>query len=177
MPFLILQTHTTMIPSCLIFFLRSLVQIKSHAQKVMKRMVAGENVFHRLEENCARLQFLVSEIHARFGLDPVQSVLSSSLHPSARHVSTNIPTIALHQRGSTVNKRRRLSSTTTNLVSVDDITSNQNQSSEGTAHILAASALCQLASPNETFFSTFRICESDHVRSDLDKSSNFPMAR
>jgi hypothetical protein len=30
---------------------RSLVQIKSHAQKVLKRLEAGENVFRRLEEN------------------------------------------------------------------------------------------------------------------------------
>ena len=30
---------------------RSLVQIKSHAQKVLKRLEAGENVFRRLDEN------------------------------------------------------------------------------------------------------------------------------
>ena len=33
------------------FYVRSLVQIKSHAQKVLKRLEAGENVFRRLEEN------------------------------------------------------------------------------------------------------------------------------
>jgi hypothetical protein len=31
--------------------LRSLVQIKSHAQKVLKRLELGEHVFRRLEEN------------------------------------------------------------------------------------------------------------------------------
>lgn len=38
---------------------RSLVQIKSHAQKVLKRMEAGENVFRRLEENYSLVDNLV----------------------------------------------------------------------------------------------------------------------
>eukprot|EP00934_Nitzschia_sp_Nitz4_P007546 Nitzschia sp. Nitz4//scaffold1_size375055//350823//351524//NITZ4_000339-RA/size375055-processed-gene-0.395-mRNA-1//1//CDS//3329541234//7536//frame0 len=38
---------------------RSLVQIKSHAQKVLKRIEAGENVFRRLEENCNIIDSLI----------------------------------------------------------------------------------------------------------------------
>eukprot|EP00527_Entomoneis_sp_CCMP2396_P001581 CAMPEP_0198145372 /NCGR_PEP_ID=MMETSP1443-20131203/23040_1 /TAXON_ID=186043 /ORGANISM="Entomoneis sp., Strain CCMP2396" /LENGTH=187 /DNA_ID=CAMNT_0043809001 /DNA_START=71 /DNA_END=634 /DNA_ORIENTATION=+ len=49
---------------------RSLVQIKSHAQKVLKRLDAGENVFRRLHENVKRTDALVSSIHIRYGIDP-----------------------------------------------------------------------------------------------------------
>lgn len=38
---------------------RSLVQIKSHAQKVLKRLEAGENVFRRLEENLNLIDTLI----------------------------------------------------------------------------------------------------------------------
>jgi hypothetical protein len=47
---------------------RSLVQIKSHAQKVLKRIESGENVFRRLEENSLRTDALVAEIHADLGI-------------------------------------------------------------------------------------------------------------
>ena len=38
---------------------RSLVQIKSHAQKVLKRQQAGENIFRRLDENYGEIDNLV----------------------------------------------------------------------------------------------------------------------
>lgn len=44
---------------------RSLVQIKSHAQKVLKRVDAGENVFQRLEDNRELLKTLVEEANRR----------------------------------------------------------------------------------------------------------------
>lgn len=40
---------------------RSLVQIKSHAQKVLKRLQAGENVFRRLEENYNIIEPLIAQ--------------------------------------------------------------------------------------------------------------------
>ncbi|KAL7576305.1 hypothetical protein ACA910_018126 [Epithemia clementina (nom. ined.)] len=48
---------------------RSLVQIKSHAQKVLKRLESGENVFRRLHENVGRTDTLVQAIHSKYGLD------------------------------------------------------------------------------------------------------------
>jgi hypothetical protein len=45
--------------SCFFIQNRSLVQIKSHAQKVLKRLEAGENVFRRLEENSAIVDSLI----------------------------------------------------------------------------------------------------------------------
>mmetsp|Transcript_19160 Transcript_19160/g.36275 ORF Transcript_19160/g.36275 Transcript_19160/m.36275 type:complete len:213 (-) Transcript_19160:67-705(-) len=42
---------------------RSLVQIKSHAQKVIKRFDNGEDVFLRLDENMIRTEAAVAQIH------------------------------------------------------------------------------------------------------------------
>merc|ERR1711865_486008 len=44
---------------------RSLVQIKSHAQKVLKRQQAGENIFHRLEESYDKIDYLVVQAARR----------------------------------------------------------------------------------------------------------------
>jgi hypothetical protein len=38
---------------------RSLVQIKSHGQKVFKRLEKGENVFRKMEEHCGTLTGLI----------------------------------------------------------------------------------------------------------------------
>ena len=51
-------------------YYRSLVQIKSHAQKVLKRLDAGEDVFRSLHENVNHTDALVSSIHMRYGIDP-----------------------------------------------------------------------------------------------------------
>lgn len=56
---------------------RSLVQIKSHAQKVLKRQDSGEDIFHRLEDNKARADLLVSRAHARLGGEPSASNLTT----------------------------------------------------------------------------------------------------
>ena len=45
------------------------MQIKSHAQKVLKRLESGENVFRRLHENVRRTDALVQAIHCKYGLD------------------------------------------------------------------------------------------------------------
>lgn len=44
---------------------RSLVQIKSHAQKVLKRLEAGENVFRRLDENRNVVDSLIVQVAKR----------------------------------------------------------------------------------------------------------------
>jgi hypothetical protein len=52
-------------------FFSSLIQIKSHAQKVLKRQdEAGENIFRRLDDNRARMNDLVASIHAQLGCEP-----------------------------------------------------------------------------------------------------------
>ena len=47
--------------------LSSLIQIKSHAQKVLK---SDEDVFRRLDEHKARLDILLARAHARLGGEP-----------------------------------------------------------------------------------------------------------
>jgi hypothetical protein len=60
----------------------SLVQIKSHAQKVLKRQDEGDNIFRRLEENSDRTEQLVMEAHARMGGEPPSLAAST---PSRRY--------------------------------------------------------------------------------------------
>jgi hypothetical protein len=120
------------------------VQIKSHAQKVLKRIHSGENVFLRLEENISRLYTLVNQIHETLGLDPPTAVLQPSTF--SQNINDNIRK----------NKLEVNNKTTTSDVA-DDGAANDTKprkrartkgksSKEGTEH-LAASALCQLAGP------------------------------
>jgi hypothetical protein len=76
-------------PSLLISYLpsqhSSLVQIKSHAQKVLKREDEGDNIFRRLEENSDRTEQLVNEAHARMGGEPPSLAASP---PSRRYAGS-----------------------------------------------------------------------------------------
>lgn len=53
------------------------MQIKSHAQKVLKRVDAGENVFQRLEDNRERLKVLVDEANRRIEAEEAKSMQNS----------------------------------------------------------------------------------------------------
>jgi hypothetical protein len=61
---------------------RSLVQIKSHAQKVLKRLDAGENVFQMLEDNRERLEVLLAEAHDR--IQETEAVMGKCKTPKRR---------------------------------------------------------------------------------------------
>lgn len=128
---------------------RSLVQIKSHAQKVLKRLEAGENVFRRLEENYSVVDSLIVQAAKQ------RDTLSSSAEPKTL---------------SAVAKRKRYSkkspSPTSGLIEQDGttITADDSQqtlvsppdpkSADGTVEtgdsgrgaVIAAAALCQLSS-------------------------------
>ena len=99
-------------------------------------------MFHRLEENCARLHLLVSRIHHAFGLDPVpvQSFISSSNFSIQARTSKVDKVLVTGNR-----KRIAKSQRSTVRPSAKD-----NTTSDGTEHIMAASALCQLALPEES---------------------------
>ena len=62
---------------------RSLVQIKSHAQKVMKHLGAGENVFRQLSENRERLRILVAAANER-----IRQMEEENAKHKGRHQST-----------------------------------------------------------------------------------------
>ena len=121
-------------------FCRSLVQIKSHAQKVLKRLSSGENVFLRIEENISRLFTLVNQIHETLGLDPPSSLLQPStfslnIAESPRKTKNDesknagSAEVSLDEDGNDSKPKKR---------------ARTKASKDGTEH-LAASALCQLA--------------------------------
>lgn len=97
------------------------MQIKSHAQKVLKRLSEGEHVFRRLEENGARLHVLLSSFNET--LDP--TIVSGN----------TMGAISFPIQSPTTNRRKRRK--------IDQV----NSPLDGREHIIAASALCQLAAP------------------------------
>jgi hypothetical protein len=120
-----------------------LVQIKSHAQKVLKRISSGENVFRRLEENVSRLHVLVTQIHSQLNLEPPTVLLQ--------------PTTFLSYSGlgdvMTADKKKKAVEVNENEEGADALQrkrprNNEKASKNGTEHI-AASALCQLAGPED----------------------------
>lgn len=130
----------------------SLIQIKSHAQKVLKRQEAGDNIFRRLEEHCARLHALLCDAHARLGLEPPTVADVTSKATASDGGRTMQPALG---------KRRRQSSTNTHqqhdnpAAAADKQQPPQEQQQQppkkkgATEHIMAASALCQLAGPED----------------------------
>ena len=68
----------------LVYIDRSLVQIKSHAQKVLKRLDAGENVFRRLDDNRDRVKLLVAEANSRIHEEQVAKAQAMDLKELAK---------------------------------------------------------------------------------------------
>jgi hypothetical protein len=112
------------------------VQIKSHAQKVLKRLDVGENVFRRLEDNSQRLEILVVKIHDQLGLESLPLNTSSS------------PSSLKEQQQLKQQTRRRPKEQEQEDGGAEHIRpKEQDQEDGGAEHIIAASALCQLAAP------------------------------
>lgn len=126
---------------------RSLVQIKSHAQKVLKRQEAGENIFRRLEENINEIDNLV--------------VQAARQRDALRQAGINVNTPTGKGRKSaakSVAKKKRMTDLTTttpesisrdvpesvyHVSSSNPTTVPMYQSSDSS--VLAAAALCQLS--------------------------------
>lgn len=100
---------------------RSLVQIKSHGQKVLKRLSEGENVFRRLEENSARLYGLLAKMGESMDYQVISNMLEQSDLESWK-----------------TNSRRKRKAD-----EMGQVTSEVS----GREQIIAASALCALAGP------------------------------
>jgi hypothetical protein len=149
----VLRTDTM---NALIDFLlsfRSLVQIKSHAQKVLKRINSGENVFRRLEENVSRLHVLVTQIHSQLNLEP-PTVL---LQPTTFLSYSGLGDLGTGNASSVVvaSDKKNKAAETKDDDEADAAqrkrprnNNNNKPSKNGTEHI-AASALCQLAGPED----------------------------
>ena len=121
-----------------------MVQIKSHAQKVLKHINNGENVFRRLEENVSRLHVLVTQVHSQLNLDPPTVLLQPTTFLSYSGLGDLVDAPADKKKkaedanddtGEDESQRKRPRN-------------NDKPSKNGTEHI-AASALCQLAGPED----------------------------
>lgn len=136
---------------------RSLVQIKSHAQKVLKRLEAGENVFRRLEENYNVIDALIVEaakqrddLAKSNGLKSVSSTLkrkrATKRSPSTQQPATQSLPEFSHQ---------------TSLLSNFGTDTSRNDADAGKGAVIAAAALCQLSSvgwdkDNQKSFSLYK---------------------
>lgn len=110
---------------------------------MLKRISSGENVFRRLEENVSRLHVLVTQIHSQLNLEPPTVLLQ--------------PTTFLSYSGlgdvMTADKKKKAVEVNENEEGADALQrkrprNNEKASKNGTEHI-AASALCQLAGPED----------------------------
>ena len=108
---------------------RSLVQIKSHAQKVLKRLETGENVFRRLEENYSIVDSLI--VQAAQQRDALGD--SKSLSAAAKRKSQN----KRSQSGKAQNQQH---------VTADSASEATTAVDSGKSDVIAAAALCQLSS-------------------------------
>lgn len=154
------------------------MQIKSHAQKVLKRINSGENVFCRLEENVSRLHTLVGQIHSQLNLDPPTVLLQPTTFLSYSGLGDLTPSNGGSVATTTTTTNKKIKANDENGENDDtdamDAASrkrprNSNNSSnkptkEGTEHI-AASALCQLAGPEDEE-------NEDGTEHDVEPSSN-----
>jgi hypothetical protein len=117
------------------------VQIKSHAQKVLKRLEAGENVFRRLEENYSVVDSLI--VQAAKQRDALGAAIDtkyiSTVAKRKRQIKkSSSPAVeSINQEDGTITP-----------VSVDPDSSDSNTESGdgGRGAVIAAAALCQLSS-------------------------------
>merc|ERR1719491_1078424 len=125
---------------------RSLVQIKSHAQKVLKRQQAGENIFRRLEENYNEIDNLV--VQAARQRDALR-MAGINVNSSATKPRKNILKRAMKKKSFDARIK------TTGAISppvqesvyqqpIKNTTVPVNRTSDSS--VLAAAALCQLSS-------------------------------
>jgi len=129
---------------------RSLVQIKSHAQKVLKHQQAGENIFRRLEENYQEIDNLV--VQAARQRDRAGMIINTSTKTKQKSVAASSKYIQNEFTSSSATKKKQTMiqvqvkegqdnlSVQTNTTLVD----HEHQTSDGS--VLAAAALCQLSS-------------------------------
>jgi hypothetical protein len=122
---------------------RSLVQIKSHAQKVLKRQEAGENIFRRLEENHNEIDNLV--VQAARQRDALRMAGINTC--GARQRKTSLKSVSKKKRLDTQIPTTKVISPTikdTFFPKSISATIPVNQTSDSS--VLAAAALCQLSS-------------------------------
>lgn len=132
-----------------------MVQIKSHAQKVLKRQDDGEDIFRRLEENHLRCQQLIAKVHERIGGEPPSLLPRPALPNDSTTTAAALAAAVSHGNFpvnanpvfSGIHRIERPSGGISNasMTRVRDETSEEKKV-DGTEDFIAASALCQLFS-------------------------------
>lgn len=125
---------------------RSLVQIKSHAQKVLKRLEAGENVFRRLDENSSIIDSLI--VQAAKDRDALGRGLAST-PKSLSAISKRKSSKALQPPSQPVNTPAsdyRAPAESSSFGEVTDAHHVATEFDDGRDSVIAAAALCQLSS-------------------------------
>ncbi|VEU37695.1 unnamed protein product [Pseudo-nitzschia multistriata] len=122
---------------------RSLVQIKSHAQKVLKRQEAGENIFRRLEENYGEIDNLV--VQAARQRDAMR-MAGIKVHTPKAKATKSIPKKKRQQSqaGTPGIPDQTTEEPSSELLNNDTTAFRTNSTNDSS--VLAAAALCQLSS-------------------------------
>jgi hypothetical protein len=141
------RVSTTQRISCMIILHRSLVQIKSHAQKVLKRMDAGENVFRRLEEHHREIDSLVVQSARQRDALREAGINVNATAPSKTSLSTAAKRKRQVKRVHSAAKDNEQSDRTEppkrDVQSVPE--TNAEREVESGQAVIAAAALCQLS--------------------------------
>jgi len=120
----------------MLLFYRSLVQIKSHAQKVLKRQGEGENIFRRLDENADRLEELLAD----------NDNSGAQLQPT----TTTPSSLSSRSKGKPASGKKMTasaSSTALSVASVAAIKSNKRKQPEGANDLAGSSPVQQHPTP------------------------------
>jgi hypothetical protein len=118
---------------------RSLVQIKSHAQKVLKRLEAGENVFRRLEENYNVIDSLIVQAAKQRDALLNSSAGTKNMSAAAKRKRTT-------KRSPTAQPQQGTSTDFNQSHYQGNLASAETTASDVDAGVIAAAALCQLSS-------------------------------
>lgn len=124
---------------------RSLVQIKSHAQKVLKRQDAGENIFRRLEENCREIDTLVDRASCQ--RDALVAGIKFNTTAPPKSFSTAAKRKRQANRSQPVDRKDEKSGTIRQSTDVPVVLDMEAEGEvESGQAVIAAAALCQLSS-------------------------------
>eukprot|EP00980_Cylindrotheca_fusiformis_P008799 scaffold1869_cov122-Cylindrotheca_fusiformis.AAC.61 len=150
---------------------RSLVQIKSHAQKVLKRLEAGENVFRRLEENYSVVDSLIVQAaKQRDAAGPPAGEPHSTVAKRKRQGRK----LTNEEEDVTITTTTPTETTTSQQSSAAVIpdTTEAEEAGDGKGAVIAAAALCQLSSLGSTWDEQQQQQQASNKKSSQQQWSN-----
>ena len=136
---------------------RSLVQIKSHAQKVLKRQEAGEDIYRKLEETDQSIidQLVVQSCRERDALrvagincnttKPSRSLIAAAKQQQQKQQQQQ-QSSSNNQKSIKNNKSQQQPKNTNKNSNKSEPPKNNKSAPSGPESVIAAAALCQLSS-------------------------------